>query len=173
MFGKPGGGKSTLAERIARSTGTDLVQVDLLRYQAGGSEVPWSVFLAQYQETLQRASWVLDGFASPDTFEATLSRANVLVYVERPTPIHYWWVTKRFLLSPVAKPLGWPDRSPMWASTMASYRYLRLSGRFWTQELKDRLLSFRPAKQVHVVRTSKDERALLSDLMSRRAGSEA
>ena len=171
VFGRPGGGKSTLAERVARTAGLELVQVDLLRYEPGGAEAPWGTFLTRFRETLQRSSWVVDGFASPDTFEAMISRATVLVYVERPTPIHYWWVTKRFLLSPVAKPLGWPENSPMWASTKASYRYLRLADRFWTQELKDRLLSFRPAKQVHVVRSSKDERSLL-DVLAYRGGSQ-
>ena len=173
VFGRPGGGKSTLAERVARTTGLELVQVDLLRYEPGGTEVPWVVFLTRFHEVLQRSSWVVDGFASPDTFEEMMARATVLVYVERPTPIHYWWVTKRFLLSPVAKPIGWPENSPMWASTMASYRYLRLADRFWTQELKNRLRSFRPAKQVHVVRSSNDERVLLDDLVHRQATSEA
>ncbi len=52
----------------------------------------------------------------------------------------------------------------MWASTVSSYRYLRLSDRFWNAELKARLLSYRPAKRVHVIRSASDERVLLEDL---------
>lgn len=171
VFGRPGGGKSTLAQRIARSAGVPLHQVDLLRYEEGGAEVSPDTFLARYDAVLAQPQWVVDGFASPATFEATISRATVLAYVERPTPVHYWWVTKRFLLSPFAEPIGWPKGSPLWASTIASYRYLRLSPRFWTEDLKQRLLSYRPAKQVHVVRTARDERALLNGLKPMAGGS--
>jgi adenylate kinase family enzyme len=166
VFGKPGGGKSTLAQRIAREFDLPLFQVDLLRYEEDGAEVPSNEFATRFNEVLNQPTWVLDGFASPGTFENTINRATVLAYVERPTPVHYWWVTKRLLLSPFAKPIGWPENSPMRASTLASIRYLRLSNRFWTTELKDRLLSYRPAKRVHVVRSTRDERVLLKTLTS-------
>lgn len=170
VFGRPGGGKSTLAKSIARETGLPLVQLDLLRYEAGGAEVPANEFAKRFGEVMNQPSWVLDGFASRTTFETTIERATVLAYVERPTPVHYWWVTKRFLLSPFAKPIGWPEGSPMWASTLSSYRFLRLSDRFWNAELKARLLSYRPAKRVHVVRSARDERVLLDDLRSAASG---
>lgn len=164
VFGKPGGGKSTLAARVARAADLPLYQIDMLRYEEGGAEVPAETFMARYTEVLARPKWVLDGFASPATFQTTLEQATVLVYVERPLWRHVWWIAKRFILSPIRKPLGWPKNSPMLASTRASYRYLRLSPRFWTEDLKDRLRSYRPAKQVHFVRTASDEKMLLDDL---------
>lgn len=166
VFGRPGGGKSTLAQHIARVADLPLFQVDLLRYEEGGVEVSSDQFTTRHNDVLDQPTWVLDGFASPSTFETTIRRATVLALVERPTAVHYWWVTKRFLLSPIATPIGWPKDSPMWASTLASYRYLRLSDRFWTPELKMQLLSYRPAKRVHVIRSASDERVLLEDLKS-------
>lgn len=166
VFGKPGGGKSTLAARVARAAGLPLYQIDMLRYEEGGAEVPAETFMARYTEVLARPKWVLDGFASPATFQTTLEQATVLVYVERAAPVHYWWVTKRFILSPLRAPLGWPRYSPMMASTLASYRYLRRSPRFWTEELKERLRSHRPAKQVHFIATASDEKQLLDDLQA-------
>jgi hypothetical protein len=93
-----------------------------------------------------------------------LREASVLVYIERASLVHYWWVTKRFLKSPFAKPLGWPEGSPLLESTISSYRYLRLSPRFWTPDFKARLMAQHPAKRVYVIRRRSDEVALLNDL---------
>lgn len=113
---------------------------------------------------LAQPRWVLDGFGTRETFEAALREADVLVYVERASWVHYWWVTKRLLISPRAKPLGWPEDSPMVASTLDSYRGLRLSSRLWNPEFKARLMALRPAKHVFVVRNRSDEAAVLNEL---------
>ena len=54
----------------------------------------------------------------------------------------------------------------MVASTLASYRSLRRSPRFWTDELKERLRAHRPAKRVHFIGTASDEKQLLDDLQA-------
>ena len=50
--------------------------------------------------------------------------ADTLVYVDLPLATHYWWVTKRLIKGLFATPEGWPDNSPMWSSTMDSYRVI-------------------------------------------------
>jgi hypothetical protein len=102
-----------------------------------------------------------------------LRAADVLVYIERAPLIHYWWTTKRLLKSPFSKPLGWPENSPMLASTISSYRFLRLSGRFWTPALKSRLLALRPDKRVYVVHRQADVASLLAELRREAANGEA
>lgn len=169
VFGKPGGGKSTLSQKVSVEAGLPLHHFDLIKYKAGGAPVPDEVFMTLHAQILAQERWVMDGFGNALSFEATLREADVLVYVERAPLIHYWWVTKRFLLSPFSKPLGWPEGSPMLRSTISSYRFLRLSPRFWTPELKARLLALRPLKRVYVIRRPSDESALLSDLRSRAA----
>ncbi len=165
VFGKPGGGKSTLAAQIARITALPLVQLDLIQYKSGGGEIPRDEFLARHRELLAQDAWVLDGFGTPHTFEAMLRAADVLVYVERPPLVHYWWVTKRLLKAPFSKPVGWPANSPMITSTLSSYRYLRLSPRFWTPALKQRLIAMQPEKRVVVIRRERDVESLLNELM--------
>ena len=56
-----------------------------------------------------------------------LRAADVLVYVERPTLTHYWWVTKRLLKSPFVQPLSWPEGSKMLKSTLTSYRFTAIA----------------------------------------------
>jgi adenylate kinase family enzyme len=171
VFGKPGGGKSTLARQIAKTADLPLHQLDLLQYDKGGARVPDEEFLRRHAAVLAQQRWVVDGFGSPQAFEAMLRAADVLVYVERLSFIHYWWVTKRFLKSPFVRPLGWPQDSPMLKSTISSYRFLRLSGRFWTPAFKARLLALQPLKRVYVIRRKSDEMSLLADLEQQAASS--
>jgi adenylate kinase family enzyme len=163
VFGKPGGGKSTLAQQIATMANLPLQQVDLLQYEKGGAKVSDEEFLRRYAEALAQQHWVVDGFGNPLAFEAMLRAADVLVYIERSSLIHYWWVTKRFLKSPLVKPLGWPKDSPMLRSTISSYRFLRLSDRFWTPAFKAKLLALRPGKRVYVIRRQSDVLSLLAE----------
>ena len=164
VFGKPGGGKSTLAVQIATTASLPLQQLDLLQYEKGGAKVQDEEFLQRLTEALARERWVVDGFGTPQSFEAILRAADVLVYVERSTLTHYWWVTKRFLKSPFVQPLGWPEGSPMLKSTLSSYRFLRLSDRLWNTSFKAKLLALRPGKRVYVVRRQSDVSSLLIEL---------
>jgi adenylate kinase family enzyme len=173
VFGKPGGGKSTLAWQIAAAANLPLQQLDLLQYEEGGARVPDEEFVRRHAAVLAQQRWVVDGFGNPLAFEAMLHAADVLVYVERWSFIHYWWVTKRFLKSPFVKPLGWPKNSPMLKSTIMSYRFLRLSDRFWTPAFKVKLLALQPPQRVYVIRRKSDVISLLADLGQQAACAEA
>ena len=107
---------------------------------------------------------MIDGPGTLPSFEERLRVADVLVYVHRPKAVHYWWVTKRLLKSPFTKPVDWPKDSPMLSSTLSSYRFLRLSDRFWTEAFRERILRLRPAKRVYVVSRRSDAAAMLREL---------
>jgi adenylate kinase family enzyme len=169
VFGRPGGGKSTLALQIARCTGLPLHQLDLLQFSEGGVRVPDDAFLGRLSEILTRQRWVIDGFGTPQSFKDLLAAADILVYVERPLITHYWWVTKRLLKSPFSNPLGWPDGSPLVKSTINSYKFLRLSDRFWTPAFRERLVALRPGKCVYLIGSQVDAQTMLSELRSRTA----
>lgn len=172
VFGKPGGGKSTLSVQIAAATKLPLHQLDLVQYQRGGTKVPDEEFLRRHAEIMTQEQWVVDGFGNPQAFEAMLHASDLLVYVERFSLIHYWWVTKRLLKSPFSKPLGWPEGSPILSSTISSYRFLRRSSGFWNSALKAKLLVLRPGKRVYVIRKQSDVRALLAELSSWKSNGE-
>ena len=163
VFGKPGGGKSTLSGHIASATRFHSHQLDLIQFVEGGTKVPDEVFVKRHSEILANPSWVIDGFGTPRTFQDLLRAADVLLR-ERAALVHYWWVTKRFILSPFNKPQGWPARSPMLRSTISSYRFLRLSCKFWTPAFRAKLLALQPGKRVYVVERQSDVRAILHEL---------
>ena len=164
VFGKPGGGKSTLSQQIASVTNLPLHQLDLIQFVEGGAKVPDEVFVRHHSAILANPRWVIDGFGTPRSFENLLRAADVLVYVERAAIVHYWWVTKRFILSPFIEPPGWPARSPMLRSTISSYRFLRLSYRYWTPAFRTKLLSLQPGKRVYIVEQQSDVGTLLNEL---------
>ena len=132
VFGRPGGGKSTLARQIATTAKLPLQQLDLLQYERGGARVRDEEFLRRHTEAMGGERWVTDGFGTPHAFEAMLRAADVLVYVERPTLTHYSWTTKRFLKSPFVQPLGWPEGSPILRSTLSSYRCGLANASMWS-----------------------------------------
>jgi adenylate kinase family enzyme len=168
VFGKPGGGKSTLSQQIASVTKLPLHQLDLIQFMEGGAKVPDEVFVKQHAQILSNQRWVIDGFGTPQSFEELLRAADVLVYVERAAIVHYWWVTKRFMISPLRKPLGWPARSPIFRSTISSYRFLRLSYKFWTPAFRAKLVALQAGKRVYIVERQSDVRVILNEL--KRAG---
>lgn len=131
--------------------------------------IPDEIFLSRHSAILADPNWVIDGFGTPRSFEDLLRAAEVLVYVERAPLVHYWWVTKRFLLSPFVRPLGRLARSPLVKSTISSYRILRRSHRFWNREFRAKLLALRPGKRVYIVKRQSDASSLLDDLKQGRA----
>lgn len=65
VFGKPGGGKSTLSQQIAATTRLPLHQLDLVQYERGGARVPDEQFAHRHAEILASGHWVVDGFGNP------------------------------------------------------------------------------------------------------------
>ncbi len=106
VFGPPGGGKSTLCLALSRATGAPLVALDLVQYLPGGGQLTDAEFSARHAEIISQRAWVIDGVGTAQTFPELLRAADVLVYVQRPALLHYWWVTKRLLKSPFTPPLG-------------------------------------------------------------------
>src|SRR5690242_2247702 len=62
VFGNAGGGKSTLARRLADLTGLPLFVVDMMQFKAGGKAVPHDEYLKAHAELLRRDEWIIDGY---------------------------------------------------------------------------------------------------------------
>jgi adenylate kinase family enzyme len=162
IFGNAGGGKSTLAKRLAELTRLPLHQLDKMQYGAGGTETPDGEFLKAHAQLLDEDSWIIDGFGTVDTAWQRFSKADTLIHVDLPLVMHFWWVTKRLLNSRHAAPEGWPENSPMWRSTMNSYRVLWPCHRKLTPRYRQLLGEMAASKQVHHLRSPKEIGAFLT-----------
>ncbi|MDY0341371.1 MAG: adenylate kinase [Coriobacteriia bacterium] len=161
VFGNAGGGKSTLARRLSELTGLPLCSVDSLKYRPGGGEVPESEYLQAHADLLYRDEWIIDGFGSTPTAWERFTAADTLIYVDLPLPIHYMWVTKRLIKGSFVKPEGWPEDSPMWRGSIASYRVIPLCHRHLTPKYRQLVADSASEKRVHHLRSPHQMRAFL------------
>jgi adenylate kinase family enzyme len=162
VFGNAGGGKSTLANRLAAITRLPLYPLDAIQYRAGGGKIPHEEYLATHTELLRRDEWIIDGFGCVASAWERFSKADTLVYVDLPLMTHHWWVTKRLIKGLFVNPEGWPENSPMWSSTVASYKVLWLCHRQLTPKYRQLVADVAALKRVHHVKSRGEINALLN-----------
>jgi adenylate kinase family enzyme len=153
VFGNAGGGKSTLGRRLAELTGLPLYVVDMMQFGRGGAKVPDDEFLQMHADLLRRDEWIIDGFGNMATAWERFAAADTLIYVDLPLFIHFRWVTKRLIKGLFADPPGWPEDSPLWSSSMQSYRVLRLCHRRLTPKYRQLVTEEATSKRVHHLRS--------------------
>jgi adenylate kinase family enzyme len=164
VFGNAGGGKSTLARRLADLTGLPLYPLDLIQFRAGGDAVPHDEYLKVHTDLLRRDTWIIDGYGDTASAWQRFAAADTLVYLDLPLALHFWWATKRFLKGVLINPEGWPQNSPMWSSTLNSYRVIRLCHRRLTPKYRKLVADEAASKRIHHLRSAAQIRAFLEDL---------
>lgn len=162
VFGNSGGGKSTLSAQLAEVTGLPLYVLDKIQYKAGGEKVPQSVYRAAHDQLLQEEAWVLDGFGCMETLWERLKAADTLVYLDLPLYIHFAWVTKRMVTGFVQPPSGWPEQSPIFKSSLNSYRTLWLCHRHLTPRYRNFVQQASETQTVYHLRSVSDISAFLT-----------
>jgi adenylate kinase family enzyme len=164
VFGNAGGGKSTLAKKLAALTHIPLYPLDLIQYRVGGGAVPHDDYLRAHADLLQRDAWIIDGFGCRQSAWDRFDRADTLVYLDLPLFTHFRWVTKRLFKGLFVTPEGWPKGSPMLRSTLTSYRVLWLCHRHLTPRYRALVSAARPHKRVHHLRSAAEIATFLHDV---------
>ncbi|MFB2981864.1 adenylate kinase [Microseira sp. BLCC-F43] len=153
VFGNAGGGKSTLSKRLSEIAGLPLYILDKIQYLPGGSEVPQEEYKRTHQEILDTDRWIIDGFGCMETLWLRLERADTLVFVDLPLFVHFWWVTKRMIVGHFKPPEGWPENSPIWESSLSSYRVLWLCYKYLTPRYREYIQQVQSTKSVYHIRS--------------------
>jgi adenylate kinase family enzyme len=156
VFGKPGGGKSTLSRKLSAETGIKLCALDLIEYKKNGERVSREEYLKKHADLIGADSWIIEGLGTLESFWLRIDAADTLIYVDLPYSVHYWWVTKRLLKSFFVKPEGWPEGSSVLKGTLASWKYLRSSPKFWTPELFEKIQSRGKGKDIYRITSVKE-----------------
>lgn len=160
VFGNTGGGKSTLAKRLAELTHIPQYPLDLIQYRASG-EVPRDEYLKAHAKLLQQEAWIIEGYGSRESAWERFAAADTLVYIDLPLFTHFLWVTKRLFKGFFVSPEGWPEGSPMLKSTISSYRVLWLCHRHLTPKYRELVSAARQHKRVHHLRSAAEMEAFL------------
>jgi adenylate kinase family enzyme len=155
VFGNTGGGKSTLSRKLSEVTGLPLHILDKIQYQPGGIEVSPEEYQHLHQQILATEHWIIEGFGSLETLWPRLDAADTLVYVDLPLYVHGWWVTKRLITGYFVPPAGWPEKSPIWKSSISSYRVLWLCHKRLTPKYRDYIRQAQSIKQVYHLQSVK------------------
>lgn len=161
IFGNAGGGKSTLAKRLAGLTGLPLHPLDLIQFKPGGGKVPHGEYLNAHAALLRQDEWIIDGFGDVPSAWERFARADTLVYIDLPLITHARWVTKRLIQGLFVTPEGWPANPPMWSSTMSSYRVLWACHRGLTPHYRRLVGEAAAAKQVCHLKSPAEMNAFL------------
>jgi adenylate kinase family enzyme len=95
IIGNGGGGKTTLALRLAESTGLPLTEVDTIQFQPGWVPTPVDEITTSLNDIQVGERWIIDGFGPWDVIEARASLADTIIFVDHPIWVHFWWACER------------------------------------------------------------------------------
>jgi hypothetical protein len=135
-----------------------------MQFGPGGAKVPQEEFLRAHADLLRRDDWIIDGYGSTTLSWERFSAADTLVYVDLPLSTHYRWVTKRLIKGLFSDPPGWPERSPLWSSSIQSYRVLWLCHRHLTPRYRELVTEAAASKRVHHLRSPAQIRSFLESV---------
>lgn len=153
IFGNAGGGKSTLARKLAALTGLPLFVLDKMQWRAGGAPVPHEDYLRAHAAAIAEDAWIIDGYGTTATAWQRFERADTLIHIDLPLAVHAWWVTKRLAGGLFVAPAGWPKGSLLWRSSLASYRVLGACHRHLTPRYRTLITDSAASKRVHRLRS--------------------
>jgi adenylate kinase family enzyme len=91
IIGNSGGGKSTLARKLASTWKCDHVEIDALLWQQGWQLTRVDIYNAEIAEQ----NWIIDGLGRLDSIPARLARATDIVLIDMPLWMHFWLAAER------------------------------------------------------------------------------
>ncbi|HEX6817786.1 MAG TPA: hypothetical protein VF120_05380 [Ktedonobacterales bacterium] len=137
VIGNAGGGKSTLARKLAAAHGLPLHEVDLLQWRPDWTPAPPDEVAAAYDQILADDAWIIDGWGTWDAVEKRFDLADTVILVDLPLWVHYWWSAQRLIAAATGEQ---PESPPGCPWLPVGERLFKL---IWDihQEMRPRLLA--------------------------------
>jgi len=141
VIGNAGGGKSTLARKLAARHGLPYVEIDALLWQPGWQLMPTETYEAEHDRQIAQPAWVIDGLGRLESLGARLQRASEIVFIDMPLWMHFWLAAERQITwarGEIAHP---PADAPHMPPTEALFRTIFEVDRDWMPELRRLVLA--------------------------------
>ncbi len=95
IIGNAGGGKSTLARRLAAAHDLPLTEVDKLLWKPGWVEASDEEYEARHAPLIAGENWLIEGMGKLETIPARLLRATWIIVIDMPIWMHFWLAAER------------------------------------------------------------------------------
>jgi adenylate kinase family enzyme len=136
VIGNSGGGKSTLARKIAARRGLPHIEIDSFMWQPDWTLAPADVYAAEHARLIAGDRWVIDGLGWRDSIAARLARATDIVLIDLPLWVHFWRAAERQIAWAAGRlehpPAGVAEMPP----TEALFRNIWDVDRDWMPEIR-------------------------------------
>jgi adenylate kinase family enzyme len=95
VIGNAGGGKSTLARKLAERRGLKHIEIDRLLWQDGWVLTPEDIYTRQHREIIAQDEWLIDGLGRQNSIADRLGRATEIILIDMPLWMHFWLAAER------------------------------------------------------------------------------
>lgn len=95
VIGNGGGGKSTLSKVLSEHHNLPWVEIDQIQYGPNWTRPPEEEVRQIIMDAIEQPRWLIDGFGPYDTIQARFAPADLIIFVDHPLWVHYWWAMER------------------------------------------------------------------------------
>jgi adenylate kinase family enzyme len=95
IIGNAGGGKSTLARKLAVARELQHVEIDRLLWQEGWKLTPTDVYMRKHNDIIATDDWVIDGLGQQTSIPSRIARATEVILIDMPLWMHFWLAAER------------------------------------------------------------------------------
>lgn len=166
LIGNAGSGKTTLGFQLHEKLHIPLYHLDQYYWNPGWQRVDADTFTKTHHDLCDKESWIIDGVGQR-VMQYRLERADVIIFLDIPTYVCLWRVIKRSLFSLGKVTPGNPEGCKQQLFTLKFLDFLRWVSNFnknYRPGTMAMLNEIKNQKQVHVVKSTKEIRELISTI---------
>ncbi len=95
ILGTTGSGKTTLAKKLSQALNIPHIELDAIHWQPNWEETEPLIFRSQLMQSLEQASWIIDGNYTTTAKELIWPKADLIIWLDYPLPVVLYRLLKR------------------------------------------------------------------------------